>query len=66
MIEGVALTALISVSGTPQRPKPPQRTVESDFRPLIASSAEGRILFIALRGREEEKRRAWRSVYFLR
>lgn len=60
LIEGVAFTSLISVSGTPQRPKPPHKTVLSDFKSFIASAAEGRTLFIADLGREDEKRRAWR------
>jgi hypothetical protein len=37
------------VSGTPQSPKPPQRTVELGFMSLRASEAEGRTLLISFR-----------------
>lgn len=46
------------VSGTPQSPKPPARTVELDFRSLMASSAEGRTLLISHRRTELENARA--------
>ena len=42
VIWGFASRASISVSGTPQRPKPPARRVLLDLRSLIASAAEGK------------------------
>lgn len=54
----------MSVSGTPQRPKPPHRTVEFDFMSLIASAADGRTLLISRRWRVEEKERAKRKDCF--
>ena len=47
VISGLLMTSSINVSGTPQSPNPPQRMVESDFRSLRASEAEGRTLLIA-------------------
>lgn len=44
-------TSLMRVSGTPHRPKPPQRIVESEGRSLMASEAEGTILLISRLGR---------------
>jgi hypothetical protein len=50
-------TALMSVLGTPEKPNPPTRTVESDFISLMASCAEGYILLMAHRLAELEKKR---------
>ena len=46
---GVAFTSLMRVSGTPERPKPPHRRVESDFIPAIAADGEETTLLISLR-----------------
>lgn len=48
----------MSVSGTPERPKPPHRSVLSDCMSAIAAEAEGKTLLISWRRREEEKPRA--------
>ena len=53
----------MSVSGTPERPNPPQRMVEPFGISSIAASAEGYTLSIFRTGRVEEKRRASRRVY---
>lgn len=57
VMEGVFLTWLMSVSGTPQSPKPPARTVESERMSLIASAAEGTTLLISWRRTVDEKER---------
>jgi hypothetical protein len=45
------------VSGTPERPKPPQRSVLSDCMSSIAAAALGKTLLISLRRSDEEKLR---------
>ena len=45
------------VLGTPEKPNPPTRTVESDFMSLIASCAEETILLMAGREALAEKNR---------
>jgi hypothetical protein len=57
VMEGVACTWLINVSGTPERPKPPQRSVLSDCMSSIAAAALGKTLLISLRRSDEEKLR---------
>jgi hypothetical protein len=57
VMEGFDLTWLISVSGTPDRPKPPHRRVLSDCMSAIAASALGKTLLISLRRRDDEKPR---------
>lgn len=47
----------MSVFGTPEKPNPPTRTVESDFISLIASCAEETILLMAGREALAEKNR---------
>jgi hypothetical protein len=54
-------TSSIRVSGTPQRPKPPQRTVALGLMSLRASAADGRTLLISLRGVVDVKVRAKNS-----
>lgn len=50
-------SALMRVFGTPEKPKPPTKTVESDFMSLIASCADETILLIAGRDVLAEKKR---------
>lgn len=47
----------MSVFGTPEKPKPPTKTVVSDFMSLMASCAEETILLIAARWLLPEKNR---------
>lgn len=47
LISGRSRTALISVFGTPENPKPPARTVEEPFMSAMASLAEPHLLSIA-------------------
>lgn len=54
---GVDFTSLISVSGTPHSPKPPQSSVMFDGMSLMASEALGSTLLIWRRRGEVEKRR---------
>lgn len=49
--------ALMRVFGTPEKPKPPTSSVESDFMSLMASCAEETILLIAGRDALAEKKR---------
>lgn len=49
------------VSGTPQSPNPPAKTVVLPFMSSRAAEAEGRILLISLRVRVVEKVRAWQE-----
>lgn len=60
VMEGLACTVLMRVSGTPQRPKPPARRVERDCISAIAALAEETTLSIAWRLGEEVKVRAKR------
>ena len=60
-MRGFAWTVFMRVSGTPQRPKPPQSRVVSHFMFSRAAEAEGRILLISLRERVVEKVRTWRQ-----
>lgn len=57
VIELFFLTASMSVSGTPQRPKPPQRRVLLDLRDSIASSGEETTLLIWVRRAEKANAR---------
>ena len=54
-MDGLDLTELIRVSGTPERPKPPHRRVLSDCMSATAASALGKTLLISLRRSDEEK-----------
>lgn len=58
VMEGLAWTVLIRVSGTPHRPNPPARRVEFDCMSAIAAAAEGMTLSMAWRLGEEVKVRA--------
>lgn len=49
------------VSGTPQSPNPPAKTVVLPFMFSRAAEAEGRILLISLRERVVEKVRTWQE-----
>lgn len=52
---GLSRRALMSVLGTPEKPNPPTRSVESPFTSLTASAAEGTTLSIALWAEDAEK-----------
>ncbi len=60
VMERLACTVLMRVSGTPQMPKPPARRVEPECMSAIAASAEGTTLLMAWRLGEEVKVRAIR------
>lgn len=47
LMSGRSRTALMRVLGTPEKPKPPTKTVEERFMSLMASAADGHILLIA-------------------
>lgn len=53
-------TSSMRVSGTPQRPNPPHRSVEFGFMSFRASEAEGRTLLISWRRAVEANVRARR------
>lgn len=55
VMSGLLTISLMSVSGTPQRPKPPQRSVLLGFMSLRASEAEGYTLLISARRAVAEK-----------
>lgn len=57
VIWGLECRVLMRVSGTPQRPKPPARTVLFDWSKERAEEAEGRTLLISLQVEVEENAR---------
>jgi hypothetical protein len=55
----------MSVSGTPQRPKPPHSSVTLEGISPMAAEADGRTLLMRERREELEKRRAWLTDFVL-